>query len=125
MVSLLKKQKMKKILIIDDEKDLCFLIKAHLRQKDNDVTVAYTLKDGLQKIDTLHPDVIFLDNNLPDGLGWEKACEISDVHPEIQINLMTGKPDYLFKNCDVEKRHFVIIDKPLSFEKVDSALLRA
>ena len=112
------------ILIIDDEKEMCFLLKAHFLGKNN-VMVAYTLKDGLQKIDTLHPDIIFLDNNLPDGLGWEKAYEISDHHPEIIITLMTGRPDYLSENCDVKKRHFEIMEKLLSFAKLDSILSRA
>ena len=57
-----------KVLIIDDEKDLCLLIKAYLSRKNCDVHTAYTLSEGLMQVDQFLPDILFLDNNLPDGL---------------------------------------------------------
>lgn len=62
-----------KVLIIDDEEDLCLLIKTYLSRKDCEVFTAYSLSEGLKKLNDLLPDILFLDNNLPDGLGWEAA----------------------------------------------------
>jgi two-component system OmpR family response regulator len=111
---------MKKILIIDDEKDLCFLLQSYLKFKHHEVVTANTLKDGLNKINTFHPDVLFLDNNLPDGFGWNKACEILETNPGIKINLMTGQTAFDIDVCD---EHFNIIEKPLSYSKVDMSLV--
>ncbi|HSY62761.1 MAG TPA: response regulator [Cytophaga sp.] len=111
---------MKKVLIIDDETDLCFLLKVYLNLKHYDVVVANTLVDGLQKINSYHPDILFLDNNLPDGMGWNMACAISDVNPRLKINLMTGQPNIVPQPCDEQ---FTIIEKPLSYSKIDSSLI--
>ena len=62
----------KKIVIIDDEEDLCHLMKTYFLELDHDVYLANTLSGGLSLIEEVSPDVVFIDNNLPDGLGWEK-----------------------------------------------------
>ena len=110
---------MKTILIIDDETDLCFLLRAYLKIKHHEVIIANSLVDGLCKIKSFHPDILFLDNNLPDGHGWDQACEIADNFPEIKINLMTGQPDIRLEPCEIQ---FYVIEKPLSYLKVDRSL---
>jgi len=79
-----------KVLIIDDEKDLCLLIKAYLSRKNCEVHTAYTLTEGLQQVAQFSPDILFLDNNLPDGLGWEKAENIIQQYPNIQLHLLSA-----------------------------------
>jgi two-component system OmpR family response regulator len=110
---------MKKILIIDDEQDLCFLLKAYLIVRHNQVIVANTLHDGMFQIKNFHPDILFLDNNLPDGHGWDKVCEIAEENPGMKITLMSGQANYKLISC---KEHFNTIEKPLSFEKIDISL---
>ena len=79
-----------KILIVDDEVDFCLLLKAYLTKKGYQVFIANTLKDGMATIRSDQPDIVFLDNNLPDGLGWEKANEISHEFPQIELNLLSA-----------------------------------
>ncbi len=59
----------KKILIIDDEKDLCELIQLILKGAIVQIDCAFTLKEGNKKWDRQHPFIVLLDNNLPDGCG--------------------------------------------------------
>ena len=59
--------KKKKVLIIDDEEDFGMLMKRFFSQKNYDVYVAYTISDGMKLLNEVLPDIIFLDNNLPDG----------------------------------------------------------
>ena len=66
----------RKVLIIDDEVDFCLLLKYYLSKKDCDVSMSHTLREGLGMVENKHPDVIILDNNLPDGLGWSEAQNI-------------------------------------------------
>ena len=66
------------VVIIDDEPDSCLLWKAFLTQLQYNVFTALTLREGLALLDSVRPDVIFLDNNLPDGLGWDHLGEIRD-----------------------------------------------
>ena len=80
-----------KILIIDDEKDLCDLIKGILERENFSVDCAYTLKEATVKLNQ-HPAIILLDNNLPDGSGLDYL----QLHPDPFMNrtvvFMTADP---------------------------------
>ena len=113
---------MKKILIIDDEKDLCLLLKSYLMQKKHDVYVANLLNEGLEKAVEIHPDVIFLDNNLPDGQGWDKTEWLQNHVPLVQIILMSAFKSLPTQFDEVNRVH--ILEKPVSFSTLDRALQR-
>jgi len=59
---------MNKILIIDDEKDLCEVLKLILTRDRLEVDCAYNLNEAGFKLKK-KPEIILLDNNLPDGSG--------------------------------------------------------
>src|SRR5690349_8892477 len=80
----------KKVLIIDDEVDFCLLMQFYLSKKNCDVQISHTLKDGLGILKSNNPDVVILDNNLPDGLGWPAAKNILDVNPAIHLFLISA-----------------------------------
>ncbi len=110
----------KKVLIIDDEKDLCILLKGYLSRKDFEVEIANTLSAGLSKLDLIHPDILFLDNNLPDGSGWDKAGEIVAHNPGLRINLITGGVHY--NASPIATSNVQVLEKPLSFSAIDAAV---
>lgn len=104
---------LKKILIIDDEEDLCSLLKSFLVPLHYDVTSASTITEALDVIPQIKPDIIFLDNNLPDGLGWDKIDEIQHHAPDCKINLISA-----FKFIPEKLRGkdgIRLIEKPISF----------
>lgn len=80
----------RKILIIDDEKDYCMIMKSYFSGKDYDVSVAYTLKEGMRMLEEIDPDILFLDNNLPDGKGWDCVGEIVEKVPHLKIYLISA-----------------------------------
>jgi len=82
--------KIKKVLIIDDEEDFGMLMKRFFSQKNYEVFVAYTIEDGMKILDDETPDVVFLDNNLPDGYGWDKTEYILAKYPLTQLNLISA-----------------------------------
>ncbi|MDJ1472293.1 response regulator [Cytophagaceae bacterium DM2B3-1] len=59
----------KKVLIIEDEKEICLLLQKLLVNDSNAVECAFSLNEGIEKVSSLKPDVVLLDNNLPDGQG--------------------------------------------------------
>jgi two-component system, OmpR family, response regulator len=101
----------KRIVIIDDEEDLCLLMKAYFADIGYDVFLANTLNSGMDLVKQVSPDVLFLDNNLPDGLGWERTGYLADTYPNCKINLISA-----FKNAppQVSKSSVQVIEKPLS-----------
>ena len=82
--------KNRKVLIIDDEEDFGMLMKRFFSQKNYEVHVAYTIEDGMKLIEEIRPDIVFLDNNLPDGYGWDKTDFILTTYPQIQLNLISA-----------------------------------
>jgi two-component system OmpR family response regulator len=102
----------KKVVIIDDEEDLCHLMKTYLSDLNYDVFLAYTLGSGLNLMSEVSPDIVFIDNNLPDGLGWEKMNFLMENYPNCKINLISA---YRTKATDEipQNKSIQIIEKPL------------
>lgn len=58
----------KSVLVIDDENDLCDLISMVLHKEGFLVSCAHSLAEATKMLPG-HPDIVLLDNNLPDGTG--------------------------------------------------------
>jgi DNA-binding response OmpR family regulator len=81
---------MKSVLIVDDEVDLCLLLKQFLTKKNYEVHIAHTLSEGLVILNAIKPDTLMLDNNLPDGMGWDLARDIQKKYPGMNITLVSA-----------------------------------
>lgn len=68
---------MKKILVVDDEKDIMQMLYDFFSQKDYRVLVASSGNEALKKLE-FEPDIILLDVNLPDIDGFEICKRIRD-----------------------------------------------
>src|SRR5260221_6313908 len=99
-----------KILIVDDDKDICTLLKIFFEKREYLVFTANTLVDGLQAIDDHEPVILFIDNMLPDGEGWKAAQTIKIKYPRLNINLMSAK-DKSFNS--LEEYNDMIWEKPI------------
>ena len=64
-----------RILVVDDEPDMVFLLDAHLRAAGYTVFSARDGLEGLQQAQSLMPDLILLDARLP-GLDGLSACDL-------------------------------------------------
>lgn len=105
-------------MIIDDEEDLCHLMKTYFLELNHDVFLANTLRSGLLLMKEVCPDVVFIDNNLPDGLGWEKMAFIMEEYPSCKINLISAY-DYLPPDLKDREYHTVsILEKPLRLNEL-------
>jgi DNA-binding response OmpR family regulator len=85
-------EKQKKILIIDDEKDLAAMVSLRLRTNGFSVTEAFSIEEGLKRIGEEKPDLILLDVVLPDGNGYQ-LCQRLKSNPQtkdIAIIILTA-----------------------------------
>ncbi|MDP3016534.1 MAG: response regulator, partial [Deltaproteobacteria bacterium] len=62
-----EKTRIKNILIIDDEKDLCQLLGDILSSHGYNVECANTNREAISSLNSRSPDLVFLDLKLPDG----------------------------------------------------------
>ena len=108
----------KKILIIDDETDLCLLLKNYFLRKNYEVIVAHSLKEGKTLLKSLQPDILFLDNNLPDGIGWDMAPIIAADFPATYIVMISAfHPNVPAMPANA---HYRAIEKPISMADLDT-----
>jgi|GEM_PF-259739 len=112
----------KKVLIIDDEVDLCLLLKTYLNRRNYEVYYSHTLKDGMIQFRRVIPDILFLDNNLPDGTGWEKAAALQEQHPGLQVHLISA---YQSANPETVTSSFKVWEKPLTLKDLDKYMCAA
>jgi two-component system alkaline phosphatase synthesis response regulator PhoP len=82
---------MKKILIIEDEKDLVTGLKFNLEARDYEVSTAYDGEAGYGKALDEHPDLVILDLMLPKLNGFEVCKRLKKEVPEIPIIMLTAK----------------------------------
>jgi DNA-binding response OmpR family regulator len=82
--------KARKVLIIDDEVDFGVLMRNFFVPRQYEVYVAHTIAEGMKILDREKPDLIFLDNQLPDGFGWGKTEFILHNHPQATLNLISA-----------------------------------
>jgi two-component system OmpR family response regulator len=108
----------RKVLIIDDEKDLCHLMKSFLLQQHFEVLTSYSLEEGLQMARAETPDILIMDNNLPDGLGWDKIGIVQSFLPHCKIILISAYK--VIAELTIE--NVAVLEKPISFLKLQNHL---
>jgi DNA-binding response OmpR family regulator len=112
----------KKILILDDEKEICFLLSALLKQMGYITDQAFTIEEALGKFQVDAFDLVFLDLNLPDGLGYHLVPKIKEHNDQSKI-IMISAHDGMLKQIEAEINGIdFFIDKPFNREKISEAL---
>jgi two-component system, OmpR family, response regulator len=104
-----------KIIIVDDEQDLCFLLSGMLRTHGFEVDSYYTLQTGLTAINNLKPDWVIMDNNLPDGLGWDHTKNIIETVPGVHVINISANPDSNREHSDARIYYLI---KPINVNSI-------
>ncbi len=82
---------MKKILIVEDEKDMVTGLKFNLEARDYVVIAAYDGEAGCKKAVEEKPDLVILDLMLPKLNGYEVCKRLKKEVPDIPIIMLTAK----------------------------------
>ena len=104
----------KKILLVDDEKDLVYAVRLELEAKDFEVLVAYDGREALDKARQEKPDLIILDVMLPKLDGY-KVCRIlkfDEKYKHIPIIMFTAMSQEADKQISKEVGADAYITKP-------------
>lgn len=81
---------MKKILLIDDDRDLLKLLEVGLEQEGFEVLTAVDGSEGLRVAFRVHPDLVILDIMLPGMDGWETCRRLRELSG-VPIIMLTAK----------------------------------
>lgn len=116
----MKNTNSKLVLIIDDDDDLCQMLKVILSESFDNIQYAHNLEMGKSLLGQVMPDVVFLDNNLPDGSGLSMIQYIKGTLPDARVILITAmdnsREEALKSGADV------FLEKPLTHASIYGAL---
>ncbi len=101
------------ILIIDDEIDICFLLTTILKKKYSTVDSIHSIQD-LKNTDIRKYNLVFIDNNLSDGSGFDEIKWILDMNTDIKIIAISAFDTINEKKSALEKGAHIFIGKPFS-----------
>ena len=80
----------KKVLIIEDEGDMCLLLNIMLNGQEMELDHVKDLKAAEEYLQNEQPSVLILDNKLPDGFGMDFIPFLKKNHPAVKIIMISG-----------------------------------
>ena len=112
---------MKKVLIIEDEGDMCLLLNILLNGKEMELDHVKTLAAAETYLQQEQPSVILLDNKLPDGLGVDFISFIKKLYPAIKIIMISGF-DSAVKDVALENGADIYLEKPFTRDQLYTSI---
>ena len=117
---------MKKILVVDDEKNIRTLFRDELEEDGYEVRTASSGREALEEINRELPDLVVLDIRMEDMTGIEVLEQLRKTHKALPVIMCTAvrglKDDFTIWDAHVSD----YITKPVDLEdlkaKIDKAL---
>lgn len=110
------------ILIIEDEGDISLILNLMLKKEDIEIEHVTTLANAATFLKEQSPDIVIIDNQLPDGLGLEYIKEIKSNYPLIKIIMITGNTDTTDKATALQNGADIFLAKPFTKEQIQAAI---
>jgi DNA-binding response OmpR family regulator len=106
-----------KVLIIDEDRNTCGILKTALEKEGNNVILAHDGDEALIKFRALKPDIILLDVAIPDKDGWQICREVRKKS-NIALIIITSKNEIFDKVLGLELGADDYITKPFDIKEV-------
>jgi len=113
---------MKKVLIIDDEVDICYLLGSILKNKNLQTEYVNSLSEAKEILQDHQPSLVFIDNHLPDGRGVDFIGEIKKMFPSIKVVMITAYDTSADKNIAIRSGVDGFIGKPFTKDSIYKTL---
>lgn len=112
----------KRVLIIDDEEELCMLMELVLERRHFAARSIHTLSGSMETIRDLKPDYIFLDNHLPDGLGIDFIRTFINNCPGAKIVMMTAHNEHKLNEKALDEGASYFLHKPFNRNNIENII---
>lgn len=113
---------MNKVLIIDDDKELCVLIKRSVLSEDIEADFCNTGKEGLQKLKEKEYQLVILDVMMPGMDGFETLEEIRKEN-SLPILMFTSKNDSASKVRGLRAGADDYLTKPFDMDELIARII--
>ena len=113
----LQNQAAKKVLIIEDEAEMCLVLNILLDGEEMVLDHVNNLVAADEYLKKERPSVVILDNKLPDGFGIDFISFIKQKYPSIKIIMISGF-DASAKDVALENGADFFLEKPFSRDQL-------
>ncbi|PID76487.1 MAG: hypothetical protein CSB24_06345 [Deltaproteobacteria bacterium] len=105
---------MKKVLVVDDEEDMLWMMQRNLNKgmENVEVLTASSGKEALAMLDGGKFDLVITDIKMPNMNGLELLAAINKTHPKTGIIIMTAYPSRTYENKAMMNGSLRFIEKP-------------
>ena len=114
---------MVRLLVVDDEVDICDFVKNFFKERNFEVDVAYDGKQALVIVEERKPQIVLLDIRMPVMDGLEALKLIQEIDKNIKVIMVTAVSDEAkaqeAKNIGATE----YITKPLLLEQLERMVL--
>ena len=111
----------KKILIIEDEGEMCFVLNLLLNQDNTSLDHVKNLLAADEYLKKEQPNIVILDNKLPDGYGVDYISHLKRKYPSLKIIMITGY-DASVKDVAMENGADLFLEKPFTKQQFLAAI---
>lgn len=119
----LPQNKLKKALIIEDEGDMCLLLNIMLNSEEVELDHVKNLHAAVEYLKQERPQVIILDNKLPDGFGIDFITIIKKHDPSIKIIMISGY-DASAEDVALENGADIFLQKPFTKDQLYNSMMK-
>ena len=110
-----------KILMIDDDSNICEFVKLYLENETYEVKTANDGAQGMEMFKTYDPDIVLLDIMMPKKDGWQVCREIREISAK-PIIMLTAKGDVFDKVLGLELGADDFMTKPFDMKELSVRL---
>ncbi|MBQ5341020.1 MAG: response regulator transcription factor [Oscillospiraceae bacterium] len=105
------------IMVVDDEKNICELLRLYLEKEDFDVTICNNGSDAISLIRQNQPSLVLLDIMMPVIDGWEVCRQVREFS-NVPIIMLTAKGETFDKVMGLDLGADDYIVKPFDTKEV-------
>ncbi|WP_041277651.1 sigma-54-dependent transcriptional regulator [Desulfotalea psychrophila] len=116
---------MNNILIIDNDVHVCETIASLVIRQKHQCTAAHTIASGLELLQSVKFDLVFLDVSLPDGNGLTFLTRIKESVGQPEVIILTGKSDVHGAEQAIQDGAWDFLVKPTSIEQITLSMKQA
>jgi two-component system, NtrC family, response regulator HydG len=116
---------MKKVLVIDDDRDICLLLNRFLSRRGYEVIEMYTGKKALAWMDNNQPNLVMCDYRLGDMDAMEMLTSIKNKYAEVPVIIITGYSDMRTAVKVMKMGAYDYITKPLLPDEIIHTIQQA
>ncbi|MBS1258576.1 MAG: Sporulation initiation phosphotransferase F [Candidatus Scalindua arabica] len=107
-----------RILVVDDEIELCIILDKLFSKRGYDVRMAHSVTEAIALMEKEEFDLVLSDYVMPNGSGYDVAMFLNTLEKRPKIGLITGWGKLIGDNEKEKMKVSFVIRKPFDFSEL-------